>query len=264
MSSTVLYMSMSLDGFIAGPNESPDNGLGDGGERLHEWIFAGAPSEHRGRAAARLRGRQPAGDGRGHGHRRGGRRPRHLRAGGRLGRRPPRRRARLHPQPHRPPAEAAGWPRSPTCADLETRVARAKQAAGDKNVLVHGATVAQLALAAGVLDEIQIHLVPVLLGEGRRLFEHLGADQRRAGAGPGPRRCERRHPPALPGRPLSVALTQVDHCATPSRAHSMGGTESLGSRTGARSRVEEPWPRLRHPPPTPPASRSTTSGSTIG
>ena len=42
MSSAVLYMSMSLDGFVAGPNETPDNGLGDGGERLHEWIFAGA------------------------------------------------------------------------------------------------------------------------------------------------------------------------------------------------------------------------------
>src|SRR4051794_8562115 len=42
MSATVLYMSMSLDGFIAGPNEGPDNGLGDGGPRLHEWVFAGA------------------------------------------------------------------------------------------------------------------------------------------------------------------------------------------------------------------------------
>ena len=41
MSATVLYMSMSLDGFIAGPNERPDNGLGDGGERLHEWPFPG-------------------------------------------------------------------------------------------------------------------------------------------------------------------------------------------------------------------------------
>ena len=41
MSSTVLYMSMSLDGFVTGPNEGPDNGLGDGGERLHEWIFHG-------------------------------------------------------------------------------------------------------------------------------------------------------------------------------------------------------------------------------
>ena len=41
MSATVLYMSMSLDGFIAGPNEGPDNGLGDGGERLHEWAIPG-------------------------------------------------------------------------------------------------------------------------------------------------------------------------------------------------------------------------------
>lgn len=55
-------------------------------------------------------------------------------------------------------------------------MARAKEAAGGKDVLVHGATVTQLALAAGVLDEIQIHLIPVLLGKGRRLFEHLGAD----------------------------------------------------------------------------------------
>ncbi|MGA8803070.1 MAG: hypothetical protein WB866_00135, partial [Solirubrobacterales bacterium] len=39
MSATVLYMSMSLDGFIAGPNEGPDNGLGDGGHRLHEWAM---------------------------------------------------------------------------------------------------------------------------------------------------------------------------------------------------------------------------------
>src|SRR4051794_14993022 len=39
MSATVLDMSMSLDGFIAGPNVGPDNGLGDGGPRLHEWIF---------------------------------------------------------------------------------------------------------------------------------------------------------------------------------------------------------------------------------
>jgi dihydrofolate reductase len=41
VSATVLYMSMSLDGFIAGPNEGPGNGLGDGGHRLHEWAMAG-------------------------------------------------------------------------------------------------------------------------------------------------------------------------------------------------------------------------------
>ena len=47
----------------------------------------------------------------------------------------------------------------------------AKRAAGDKNVLVHGAGTARLALAAGVLDEIEIHVIPVLLGQGRRLFD---------------------------------------------------------------------------------------------
>ena len=54
----------------------------------------------------------------------------------------------------------------------------AKRAAGEKNVLVHGAGIAQLALAAGLLDEIEIHLVPALFGQGRRLFEYLGAEQR--------------------------------------------------------------------------------------
>jgi dihydrofolate reductase len=47
---------------------------------------------------------------------------------------------------------------------------------GDKNVLVHGGATAQLALAAGVLDELEIHLIPVLLGQGRRLFDHLGPE----------------------------------------------------------------------------------------
>jgi hypothetical protein len=41
VSAAVLYMSMSLDGFIAGPNEGPGNGLGDGGHRLHEWLMTG-------------------------------------------------------------------------------------------------------------------------------------------------------------------------------------------------------------------------------
>ena len=55
-------------------------------------------------------------------------------------------------------------------------MSEAKRAAGDKNVLVHGAATAQLALAAGVLDELEIHLVPVLLGQGRRLFDHMGPE----------------------------------------------------------------------------------------
>ena len=61
-------------------------------------------------------------------------------------------------------------------SDVATAMAEAKRAAGDRNVLVHGAGIAQLALAAGVLDELEIHLVPVLLGQGRRLFDHLGPE----------------------------------------------------------------------------------------
>jgi dihydrofolate reductase len=61
--------------------------------------------------------------------------------------------------------------------DVTTAMARAKKAAGEKNVLVHGAGTAQLALAAGVLDELELHVIPVLFGQGRRLFEGLAAEQ---------------------------------------------------------------------------------------
>jgi dihydrofolate reductase len=56
---------------------------------------------------------------------------------------------------------------------IESAMARAKVAAGDRDVMVHGAYTAQRALEAGVLDELQIHQIPVLLGRGRRLFETL-------------------------------------------------------------------------------------------
>src|SRR4051794_10815360 len=46
MSATVLDMSISVDGFVAGPNAGPGNGLGDGGERLHEWLFGGTTGDH--------------------------------------------------------------------------------------------------------------------------------------------------------------------------------------------------------------------------
>ena len=58
---------------------------------------------------------------------------------------------------------------------IESAMAQAKSAAGDRNVLVHGAYTAQKALEAGVLDELQIHQVPVLFGGGRRLFDLLPA-----------------------------------------------------------------------------------------
>jgi dihydrofolate reductase len=58
---------------------------------------------------------------------------------------------------------------------IASAMAQAKAAAGERNVLVHGAYTAQTALVAGVLDELQIHLVPVLFGAGRRLFDVLPA-----------------------------------------------------------------------------------------
>ncbi|HET7416821.1 MAG TPA: dihydrofolate reductase family protein [Solirubrobacterales bacterium] len=175
MSASVLYMSMSLDGFVAGPNERVDNGLGDGGERLHEWIMAGAPTEHGGAPGrpggvngevmdeALATGAVVAG--------RGTFEPAKGWGGDHHDGVPIFILSRSQPGPDTP-----DWPLVTYVPDIAEAITRAREAAGDKDVLVHGATVTQLALAAGVLDEIQIHLIPVLLGEGRRLFEHLGAE----------------------------------------------------------------------------------------
>jgi dihydrofolate reductase len=73
-------------------------------------------------------------------------------------------------------ADVAQWPLITVLDDIGEAMARAKQAAGDRDVLVHGVGCAQAALSAGVLDEVQLHLVPTLLGEGRRLFEGIGAE----------------------------------------------------------------------------------------
>ena len=76
---------------------------------------------------------------------------------------------------HRPPGpSAANYPLVTYVTDgIESAMAQAKAAAGDGDVLVHGAYTAQRALEAGVLDELQIHQVPVLFGRGRRLFDVL-------------------------------------------------------------------------------------------
>jgi dihydrofolate reductase len=178
MAKTVLYMSMSLDGFIAGPNETDDNGLGDGGERLHDWAFPGVEGGDFEAAERRLVGvnRQvydevmatgavvagrgtfePAG-GWGGDHHDGV--PIYI----------------LSRQPR--PSWTDDWPLVHYGNDVEAAFADAREAAGDKDVLVHGAAVASRALKAGVLDELEIHLVHVLLGAGRPLFENLGVEQR--------------------------------------------------------------------------------------
>jgi dihydrofolate reductase len=175
LSATVLYMSISLDGFIAGPNEGPDNGLGDGGLRLHEWLMTGEDVdldnirrlggvngkvvEEFMSTGATVAGRgtfEPAG-GWGGDHHDGV--PIFVLAR------------------HEPGIDISRWPLVTYVNDVTIAMARAKEAAGDRNVLVHGAGTAQLALAAGVLDELELHVIPVLFGQGRRLFEGLSPEQ---------------------------------------------------------------------------------------
>ena len=93
MSTSVLYMSMSLDGFITGPDDGPGQGLGVGGERLHAWLGDRVGGPPRFDPA----GPERPGVRRADGHRRGRRRAPHVRLRGPLGRRPPRRRPDLRP-----------------------------------------------------------------------------------------------------------------------------------------------------------------------
>jgi len=167
VSVSVLYMSMSLDGYIAGPNDEPGNPGGDGFMRLHDWFVT--PDGQFGR---------PAGP--------GGRLWDEMMATGAVlsGRRTVEQvdhwKGDHHGVPifvpsHRPPGPSvANYPLVTYVTDgIASAMAQAKAAAGDRNVLVHGAYTAQRALDAGVLDELQIHQIPVLFGAGRRLFEVL-------------------------------------------------------------------------------------------
>ena len=166
MSVSVLYMSMSLDGYIA---DQGDQLGGDDGNRLHDWFVftsdgefradgpAGALIDEINATGAVLVGRRTAeivdhwgGDHHGRG-------------------------VPIFVPSHRPPGPSvANYPLVTYVTDgIERAMAQAKAAAKDRNVLVHGAYTAQRALEAGVLDELQIHQIPVLLGAGRRLFEVL-------------------------------------------------------------------------------------------
>ena len=170
MSTSVLYMSMSLDGYIAGPNDNPDNPGGDGFMRLHDWYGFGPDGEpvqksemgeyflvEGGASGAIVAGRRTVeqvdhwgGDNHG---------------------------LPIFVPSHRPPGPSvAQYPLVTYVADgIASAMAKAKAAAGNRNVLVHGAYTAQRALEAGVLDELQIHQIPVLFGAGRRLFEVLSS-----------------------------------------------------------------------------------------
>jgi len=172
MPKTVLYMSMSLDGFITGPNDGLENGLGTGGMRLHDWL-----GTHREQGVAGYRPDGPSGEVFDELMATGavitGRRTFDI-AGGWGGDHHDG--VPIFVPTHRAPVDAqSAWPSVSFVTDgVESAVTQAKRAAGDKAVMVHGAQTAQEMLRAGVLDEIEIHLIPVLLGAGRPLFDTLG------------------------------------------------------------------------------------------
>jgi dihydrofolate reductase len=170
MSASVLYMSMSLDGYIAGPNDGPSNPGGDDFMRLHEWYGFG-PGGPKDFTSGRPQGRHFLEEIKATGAVVAGRRTveqvDHW-GGDHHG-------VPIFVPSHRPPGPSvAKYPLVTYVADgIASAMAQAKAAAGDRNVLVHGAYTAQRALEAGVLDELQIHQVPVLFGGGLRQFDVL-------------------------------------------------------------------------------------------
>ena len=165
MSKSVLYMSMSLDGYIAGPNDAPDNPGGDGFERLHDWLASDAEGKTT-PTATRLMDEMTATGA--------------VLTGRRTVEQVDHYNGHHHGVPifvlsHQPaPSSVANYPLVTYVTDgIVSAMAQAKGAAGDKDVLVHGAYTAQRALEEGVLDEVQIHLIPVLFGGGLRQFDVL-------------------------------------------------------------------------------------------
>jgi len=169
MSKVIFDISMSLDGYITGPDRNPDEPLGRGGERLHEWAFGGdeVNDQYMRRAGSSLgaviTGRVNYGDS-----------IRYWDADGPTGTR-------------RLPVFVVGSsvPEAPVdngvytfvTKGIEGALAAAREAAGDKDVTVMGgASIGQAYLSAGLVDELSIHLVPILLGEGLRMFDSYPED----------------------------------------------------------------------------------------
>jgi dihydrofolate reductase len=178
MGKVVLEISMSLDGFVAGPNDGPENPMGDGGMRLFQWYYSGDTAfplpgtemvfkisrasaellrEEWDRIGAMVAGRRMFDIANAwHGNPPGG--------------------GPCFVVTHTVPQEwvKEGSPFTFVTDGVESAIRQAKKAAGDKNVAVASANIAQQCIKAGLLDEIQIDLAPVLLGSGVRLFDHLG------------------------------------------------------------------------------------------
>jgi len=187
MTQVRLHISMSLDGFVAGPNQSLDNPLGEGGEQLHDWVVPLAAwrqshgeeggevnassdvvEESRQNLGATVMGRNMFGGGTGP----WGDDP----WNGWWGNDPP-----FHTpvfvlthHAREPLAMQGGTTFTFVTDGIESALDQARQAAGGKDVLVAGgANIAQQSLAAGLVDEMQLHVVPILLGGGARLLDNV-------------------------------------------------------------------------------------------
>ena len=190
MGKLTLDISMSLDGFIAGPNVGREHPLGEGGEQLHEWGtgLASWRERHGREGGARNRSDEVIEEGLANtgatimGRRMfsGGEGPWEDDPGrdGWWGDDPPFRMPVFILTQHarEPVAKQGGTTFTFVTQGIESALEQAREAAGDKDVAVAGgASVVQQYLRAGLLDELQIHLVPVLLGGGVRLLDQLGS-----------------------------------------------------------------------------------------
>jgi dihydrofolate reductase len=189
MGNVVVALSMSLDGFIAGPQDGPQLPLGRDGMSLFDWYFTGdtpvpayASAAERGIGAPPFKLSPPSArvfNGlieRGGASVTGRRTYELANAWGGNGPLPGQ---PLFVVTHRPPES---WPRGESeytfvTDGIERAIEQARAAAGEKDVGLMGASVPQQCLRAGLLDEIQLHLVPVLLGGGVSLFDRLGTSK---------------------------------------------------------------------------------------
>ncbi|HVP00954.1 MAG TPA: dihydrofolate reductase family protein [Solirubrobacteraceae bacterium] len=180
-------ISISLDGFVAGPDQSVADPIGVGGMRLHEWVFQTASwramhgqdggersaddrvvEQAFGGIGAHVMGRNMFGGGSG---------PWDERWRGWWGEDPPFHAPVFVLTHHeRAPLPMQGGTTFTFVTDgLESALEQARAAAGERDVAVAGgASTVRQALAAGALDELQLHIVPVILGRGERIFDDVG------------------------------------------------------------------------------------------
>ena len=169
MGEVIFDITASLDGFVAGPNDSPENPMGDGGMRLFDWYF---PDSETSRSPEFIDPEILDEATRTVGALVGGRRL-YDNAHGWNGEHPLR--VPFFIVTHHAP-EVTGEIKGSFVTDgVESAVKQAQAAAGDKVVAVASPSIAKQCLEAGLLDEISLHIVPVLLGSGVRLLDLQGA-----------------------------------------------------------------------------------------